>query len=81
MRRAEAWVSGEEVVAPAPPIQTPGVFVGGDLGTDMGSDMGSDIDGEPWTEYHELDDEDWGKLQPFLPGNMGGDRHQSAILQ
>ncbi len=56
------------------------------MGSDMGSDTGADIDdatpaaidadidGEPWTEYHELDDEGWETLKPFLPETMGEDR-------
>jgi len=36
--------------------------------------MGADIVGEPWTEYHELDDDGWEKLKPFLPETMGQDR-------
>ena len=45
-RRAKAWASGEELAAPAPPIQAPVVFVGTDLGSDIGSDIGSDMGSE-----------------------------------
>ena len=37
-------------------------------------DMGADIVGEPWTEYHELDNYGWEELKPFLPEIMGQDR-------
>ena len=40
---AEAWVSGEELAAPAPQIQAPGVFVGPSDGQDISPDMGQDI--------------------------------------
>ncbi len=79
LRRAEAWVSGEQWEAPAVPTPAPGVFVGPsdvpdigpdmgpDIGPDMGPDMGADIVGEPWTDYHDLDDDCWETLKPFLP--------------
>ena len=42
-----------------------------DLGTDSGADsrddLGADIDGEPRTVYHDLDDDGWETLKPFLP--------------
>ncbi len=71
LRRAEAWASGEQVAAPAVPTPAPGVFVGPsdgpDIGPDIGPDMGADIVGEPWTDYHDLDDDCWETLKPFLP--------------
>ena len=54
LRRAEAWASGEQWAAPAPPTQAPGVFVADDLSADEGTDERADIGGEPWTEYYEL---------------------------
>jgi len=38
------------------------------------ADLDADIDGEPWTEYHDLDDDGWETLKPFLPANMVEDR-------
>ena len=43
--------------------------MGPDIGPDMGPDMGPDIVGEPWTDYHGLDD-GWATLKPFLPETM-----------
>ena len=85
MRQA-AWVSGQEWEIPAVPTPAPGVFVGGpdgpdigpdmspDMSLDMGPDMGPGIGGEPWTDYHDLDDDGWAALKPFLPEIMGEDR-------
>ena len=71
LRRAEAWVSGEQWEAPAVPTLAPGVFVGDsygpDIGPDMEADIVGDIEGEPWTDYHDLDDAGWETLKPFLP--------------
>ncbi len=46
LRRAEARASGEELAAPAPAIQPPGVFVGDDLSAHMGANEGADIGGD-----------------------------------
>ncbi len=45
-----------------------------DLQDDLPGDLEADIEGEPWTEYHELGDEGWETLKPFLPEPMGEDR-------
>ncbi len=58
LRRAEAWASGEELAAPAPQIQAPGVFIGTDLGPDMAPDMGPDMGPD---------------LSPDLGSDMGAD--------
>ncbi len=78
------------MAAPAVPTPAPGVFVGPsdgpdlgpdlnpdlapDLSPDLSPDLGADIVGEPWTEYHELDNDGWEKPKPFLPEIMGQDR-------
>ncbi len=80
LRRAEAWASGEQVAAPASPVQAPSVFVGPSDGPDIGPDMGADIVGEPWTDYHDLDGDGWAALKPFLPETMGEDGHSSPTF-
>ncbi len=47
MRRAEAWASGEQWAALAPPTQAPGVFVGDPLEPDPEADPEADPEPDP----------------------------------
>ena len=43
------------------------------MAPELGPELGVDLVGEPWKDYHDLGDDDWATLKPFLPETMEED--------
>ena len=83
LREAEAWVSGQPIVAPSVGRQivsvpaNPAADITADITADIGADMPADIsaDGaEPGKVFHEMTDDEWEVLKDLLPEEMRGER-------